>query len=465
MIRDWPDDDPDVIRKVAVGPDPLEPWQHRRKIWMAFERRHTTRTLAVAKQVCGGLFAKAMPSWAPVEDRAVCLLVQAATDYDACLNMMSTASLRTRLHNAAAKITSALRNDLSDTVDRQLCLISTLLCDESTRLEWSPFLNNCQKFCNKLLGPEFFRSVHYHPSGREAPGSPAHNPTLRPYLHSFAAPSTFPLLHDDAGDGLRLRRSGLGAYMSSLHHAEDFVSFALARKLTLPTARTGKDGFGTRVDLILATKCGLTCGHNESRFWHLQQMTTAVIRMSDHVFEDPFSVMTLLSSHLYRPRSLYIDERGSPWGSGGHSTGDLQRQWAENRIYGLVAMDVFLSFTRCVHLATRSIVRGRLAAGSTSLGFRESLSPTDGRAAFVRKSEDSEVRSLNDVFVGDWDMEPLVPPRHSVRRRMAGLLRLAGSDREVAWRQCTCTHCSKTDEELEQALTAESPLNVRTTSS
>lgn len=155
MIRDWPDDDPDVIRKVAVGPDPLEPCQHRRKIWMAFERRHTTRTLAVAKQVCGGLFAKAMPSWAPVEDRAVYLLVQAATDYDACLNMMSTASLRTRLHNAAAKITSALRNDLSDTVDRQLCLISTLLCDESTRLEWSPFLNNCQKFCNKLLGPEF----------------------------------------------------------------------------------------------------------------------------------------------------------------------------------------------------------------------------------------------------------------------------------------------------------------------
>src|SRR5690349_10530741 len=136
-------------------------------------------------------------------------------------------------------ITSALRNDLSDTVDLQRCLLSTLLCGEATSLERHRFLFNCQKFCNILLGPDAFPSVHYHPSGREAPGSPAHNPTLRPYLHSFAAPSTFPLLHDDAGDGLRLRRSDLGAYMSSLHHAEDFVSFALARKLTLPTARTG----------------------------------------------------------------------------------------------------------------------------------------------------------------------------------------------------------------------------------
>lgn len=480
LVCDRPGDNPDVIQKMAVSP------KRGREIYTLFQERERTATLAVTKQVCGGLFAGSNPSWTAAEGRAVELLVRAAADYQASQVMMSAPELRASVHQAAAGITSALRPAIDETVGHQIGLMAAVLCDKSTDLEWS-YLNHCQKFCNKLLCPELFRTVYPRPSGPRSDAEPPSQCPLPPryYLHSFAAPSSFPLLRDrgenrgrDHGNdddtmqekaaAARLRRSDIGAYMTSLHHTADLISFALGRKLTIPSVRV------SRMDIVLARDCGAECEHDEPRLYSAQQLANAVIRMSDHVLEDPFSAMALLSLHLNRSRGVYVDERGRAWAAAAAVEGgvpELRRRWAANRIHVLTAMNVFLAFTRCVSRAATSLAPGRGHG-------RERLSHTDGRAvcdhtramakdparfgmlsALDRSgiAEDSESDASDagearyrHYLTDTWDMEPLAPPPHTMRRQIASMARLAMSDKGVAWRQCSCAYCCKADEALEE---------------
>ncbi|KAG7291347.1 hypothetical protein NEMBOFW57_001362 [Staphylotrichum longicolle] len=190
----------------------------------------------------------------------------------------------------------------------------------------------------------------------------AKTPTLavtKQYLHSFAAISTFPFLNDGDNRGRNhghdddvalekaavasLRRSDIGAYMTSLHYTADLITFALGRKLTLSS-------------------------HDEPRLYSEGQLRNPVIRMSDHLLDNPFTAMVVLNLHLSRPRGVYIDESGRPWAAAAVDGGDfeLRRRWAENCIHVFTAMDVFLSFTRCVSHAEMAISRVEGTAGSVS---------------------------------------------------------------------------------------------------
>ena len=331
-----------------------------------------------------------------------------------------------------------------------------------------------------------FRTVYPRPgpSGPPSDAEPRSQdyPPRRHYLHSFAAISTFPFLrdgdnrgrnhgHDDdiAGENAaaaRLRRSDIGAYMTSLHQTTDLISFALGRKLTLPSVDV------SRMDTVLARDCGADCEHDEPRRYSAGELRNPVIRMSDHVLDDPFTAMAVLSLHLSRPRGVYVDERGRAWAAAAVEGGDseLLRRWATNRIHVLTAMDVFLSFTRCVSRAAMSLSPGRGHG-------RERLSHIDGRAVcdhtkpMTREerridllralsglagseesgsSEANKPRFRHDM-THTWDMEPLAPPPHTIRRRIASRARLATSSNSIAWKQCTCAYCSKADEELAEA--------------
>ncbi|GIJ85606.1 hypothetical protein Asppvi_004465 [Aspergillus pseudoviridinutans] len=410
--------------KIALSPS--------RETYTKTEPRHVQRTLAVIKQVCGGFGTGYCDSWVMAEENIITIMANAAAAHQSHHPMVPISKKRADIHNAAAEMVALMRDAVSDAVEFHLSRISSHLFAASVKLTWHPLKNNCQTFCNLLLQAKHFNTVHppFVTSGNQLPGF---GDLESPYLHSFASSTHFPLFAEQKDLDKALRHSDVGAYMSSFHNTADLVSFAFGRKIIFDFRTPHFE------DPVLCKQC-VSCDHKLPQSSAFEELAD-LIRLSDHVLDDPFGAVTLLACHLDRPRPLYVDKKGWAWHG---SESQRRRRWAENRIHVLAALNVFLSFTKSVFIASYLLVQGK---PKEEVRFRVADSNVAGRAVYKTAREDCLDWS------DDWEMQPVRLPSGSVRRRLQATLVWAmssGSAGRATWRQCPCRYCGMNDDQLDE---------------
>jgi hypothetical protein len=252
----------------------------------------------------GGLFSGHLLDWAGVEDELILKLISESEAYQE-RPAKSLAYNRKMLEQASERIIEIFKKNLYLEVQSYLRHFTSKIFDHRTNLSWNQFTNNCQAFCNALMGGKVFAATltAVCPSSVRAGTQPR-------YLLSFLADTI-----GSIWDSSKFLTTPSGAYFREFHIDEDEIEYFQ----TWPTIP-----FDKYCAKILCWPC-----------------INGNCTIKNHVWLMPSESASILQLHLIRGRLNY--ERYETMDPFEETTPMSDGEWLQNRLGILLAHEIFLS--------------------------------------------------------------------------------------------------------------------------
>ncbi|ENH63159.1 hypothetical protein FOC1_g10009050 [Fusarium oxysporum f. sp. cubense race 1] len=346
--------------------------------------RHPKRYKAFMKQVVGGAFCDFFESG--IEDE----LIDAFIHESNCLTEdgLTFAEQEAMLKQSTKRLLLHVKEYLASRVQAYISSITARLLDPEVQLKWHYRDNNCQAFCDKLIGRDIFAPLF---ASKTAVSQP-----MPLYLMSFVCRPgsnvpTRAFSKYDVPNGLT--EEYLLKFRYGRHDDSDIVD-------TLAEYWTDWGAFGGGPIYPYQDVFPWDCTEAYDRY----PGNCGDCNISKHVLAFPFDSWSIASLHLARGRQLYPANAQPPVGKSAEKRVNpgimTDTEWFKNRITVLLGQDVLL--TAAVAMANSS----QFQASTTWLTNHEDETMDRLKLGGIHRaqpfSHHFEKGAYHQYFVADW---------------------------------------------------------------